>query len=169
MSVAGRQFSMDRECTALARATATTLSALVLVSCGTEDTSARSSEDPTGQGQPTPVTSTGTVSPEPVPSASTSPPLTTPVVTEPGIEGRVTADGSPVPGAMIQPAPGPGNPAPEREVFALSAADGTFALGLTPGLWEITISADAYQPQVLEVTVPDGETVHADVALEPAG
>lgn len=86
----------------------------------------------------------------------------------PGIVGFVTAADQPVVGAMVQPAPGPGNPAPEREVFAQSAADGSYALGLLPGEWEITISADGYHPQVRRVVIPPKGTVELDISLAPA-
>lgn len=87
---------------------------------------------------------------------------------EDGVFGRITAAGMPVAGAMVQPAPGPGNPAPDREVFAVSAADGSYGIGLAPGVWDITIAADGYQPVVLQVSVPDAGAIEADAVLDPA-
>lgn len=106
-------------------------------------------------------------------SPTTAPPATQTNSSAPhpahGVVGTITsADGQPVSGAMVQPAPGPGNDAPEREVFARSAADGTYGIDLSPGDWELTISADGYQPAVVHVTVPETGTVQANVELAPA-
>jgi hypothetical protein len=110
-------------------------------------------------------TSRSTVAPVQPADPATSPDASAPRP-ERGVFGRITAAGRPVVRAMVQPAPGPGNAAPEREVFALSTADGSYGIGLSPGAWDITISADGYQPVVLHVTVPSHGTVQANVRLD---
>lgn len=109
-----------------------------------------------------------TIAPDPPPSGPAQQASSAPRPDQ-GVFGSINgADGQPVQGAMVQPSPGPGNSAAEREVFATSAADGSYGIGLTPGVWDLTISADGYQPVVLQVTVPEGGTAEADVRLDRA-
>lgn len=113
-------------------------------------------------------TSGSTVEPLPPVAPATDPYETVPAP-DTGVYGWITDGGRSVPGAMVQPAPGPGHTAPEREVFATSAPDGSYAVGLTPGAWVITISADGYRPVELDVTVPAQAAVQADATLIPSG
>jgi len=83
-----------------------------------------------------------------------------------GVYGRVAdASGRPIASAMVQPAPGPGNPAPEREVFATTAADGSYGIALLPGAWDLAISANGHASTTLHVTVPEKGAVSGDVTL----
>lgn len=127
------------------------------------------SESAAPVGQPGSAGATpSTVTPEPPAEPATSTDGSAPRPDQ-GVFGRITDAGNPVPGAMVQPAPGPGNPAPEREVFGVSAADGTYGLGLTPGAWDITIYADGYDPVVRTVNVPPQGVIQADATLRPTG
>lgn len=131
-----------------------------------DDPQSPAPEDPVVVSDSAPVSS-AVITPVPPPPA----PATTVTGTAPqpgrGVYGRITATGAPVAGAMLQPAPGAGNPAPEREVFAVSAVDGSYGLGLSPGRWDITVYADGYAAALLHVTVPERGQVRADVVLRP--
>lgn len=137
------------------------------VACGTDQGGPRATDDgtPSAAGSPGEVSSGVTEPQQPGDASGDAPASGRP---DQGVFGHVTDGRRPVIGAMIQPAPGPGNDAPERESFATSAEDGAYGLGLTPGVWEITISADGYQPATQQVTVPDSGVVRVDVRLEPA-
>jgi hypothetical protein len=66
---------------------------------------------------------------------------------------------------MVQPTPGPGSPAPEREVFATTAADGSYGIALVPGAWDLTISANGHASAILHVIVPRNGAVSGDATL----
>jgi hypothetical protein len=91
-------------------------------------------------------------------------------VPDQGVFGLITVAGGKrgISGAMIQPVPGPGNQAPEREVFATTAADGSYGVALSPGNWTLTISADGYQPGYVRLVVPSHGTTQVDLTLAPA-
>jgi hypothetical protein len=135
--------------------------------CGTDNPTSGEPVD-ADDGGPSGGVSSSTLDPEPTDGGA----ATAAAGVEPpqeGVYGVVTYDGRPVGGAMIQPDPGPENTAPERDSFATSAANGSYGLGLTPGAWDITISADGFDPVTLHVTVEPDSAVEADAALSRDG
>lgn len=144
------------------------LAGFTALSLGAGCASAGGSEPVSASGPDSASVSQSTITPIP----SVGPPTTTDgTVPKPelGVFGHITDADGPVAGAMLQPAPGPGNAAPEREVFAVSAGDGSYAIGLSPGPWDITVLAAGHEPVVLQVTIPSTGVVEVDTTLDRAG
>jgi outer membrane protein assembly factor BamB len=79
--------------------------------------------------------------------------------TQAELTGVVTGDGGPVAGATVT--------STTTGATAVTAADGTYALGLTQGEHTVTVSAFGFETATLTVDVPESGTVTLDVTLVP--
>ena len=83
-----------------------------------------------------------------------------------GVAGRVTTpDGHPIEGAFVQArALGETGPAvPDIGIF--SGSDGQYSWPLSPGSFELNVSADGFEPASGRVTVQPGEVTPRDFVL----
>jgi hypothetical protein len=83
------------------------------------------------------------------------------------VRGRVTrVDGSPVADALITPraldVPSP----PIPDLAVVTGRDGRYEWRLTPGHYEITVSADGYRLSTKQVTVTRARVTTLDFTLE---
>jgi hypothetical protein len=80
--------------------------------------------------------------------------------------GRVlTLEGTPIPGALVDPSPIDGQEWAGYESLRTTDAGGSYQLPLPAGRWDITVSADGYAPNTIRVVVPATGLVETDVPL----
>ena len=86
-----------------------------------------------------------------------------------GLGGRITApSGRPISGALIQPRSLDNHGPPIPEIAILTDDDGWYMWPLLPGMYEISVSAEGYQPVTQQVTVKAGRVVNVNLTLERA-
>jgi hypothetical protein len=84
-----------------------------------------------------------------------------------GVKGRVTApDGSPIVNALVQPKSLDDPSTPIPEIAILTDEDGRYKWRLFPGEYEISVSAEGYQPAIKRATVKAGQAAMLDFKLE---
>jgi len=86
-----------------------------------------------------------------------------------GVEGHVTAPGpKPLENVAVRPTSLDHPAAAIPEMAVVSEPDGHYAWTLRPGDYEISFTAEGYQPASRRVTVHPRQVIRLDVALEPA-
>jgi hypothetical protein len=93
----------------------------------------------------------------------------TPTTLDPGTTatGSVfTVQGTPIPGALVDPSPLDGQEWPGYESLRTTDASGRYQLPLPAGRWDVAVSADGYTPTTVRITIPTTGLVETDVTLE---
>jgi hypothetical protein len=80
--------------------------------------------------------------------------------------GRVAdRDGTPVPGAILDVEALQGQPNPAIESIRRTDEAGVYVLELAPGRWMLTIAAEGFRLERVELDLPPAGTVTRDVVL----
>jgi protocatechuate 3,4-dioxygenase beta subunit len=89
-------------------------------------------------------------------------------VSDTGVEGRVTTpEGDPVVSATVDRQP-LGNAGPVSQKVGVTGDDGRYFWALTPGDYEITVTAPGWQPASETVSVTSGSHATLNFVLQPA-
>ena len=90
-----------------------------------------------------------------------------PTVTDTGVGGLVTgADRTPVVMASVERAAADSS-APVTPLAGITGNDGRYFWALTPGTWDITVTAPRFATQTRQVIVTAGQTAILDFVLQP--